>query len=167
MSTHCTPQSHPLMRSLERDCQVLWYCHILVFRLETSAATIAALRSQVAHYKGRVARLIREKKRLRILLKERLVNKLKETVKRRDAKIRKLNTKLTSEQIKFLRNKQRREKYMRDKFVDRVTEYKTREKAMKQQLQQSEKNVVELTQEMTAVQNSPPSPVLREGKSKQ
>ena len=132
-----------------------------------SAATIAALRSQVAHYKGRVARLMREKKRLRRLLKERLVKKLKETVNRRDAKIRKLNTKLTPELLKFLRNKQRREKYMKNKFADRVTEYKAREKAMKQQLQQSEKNVLELTQEMSAMQNGPPGPVLREGKSKQ
>ena len=52
------------------------------------AATIAALRSQVGtNYKGRAAPLIREKKRLRRSPREKNVEKLKEIVKRRNAKI--------------------------------------------------------------------------------
>ena len=42
-----------------------------------------------------------------------------------------------------------------------------REKAMKQQLKQIEKNVVELLQKIAAMQTGPTCPVLRDGKSKQ
>ena len=43
---------------------------------------------------------------------------------------------------------------MKEKYVERVTEYKTREKALMQQLKHSEENVVELIQEIAVMQHA-------------